>query len=232
MPAAVLAGTGHTLGRVRPARFLPADRPVQRLARCLAGLFVFGLGITLMLRAELGAAPWDVFHTGVAERLDLSVGTVLVATGLALLVLWVPLRVRPGVGTLLNAVLIGVVVDLTYALVGQPGHLAARAALLVGGVALVGVGSGAYIGAGLGPGPRDGVMTGLARRRVAGRPITIRVARTAIELTALLAGVALGGAIGVGTLVFALGIGPVVHAVLPRLAMDPDDAAHPTGRGR
>ncbi len=199
--------------------WVPRDRRAERIARCIGGLVVFGFGITLLLRAELGAAPWDVFHTGVSELTGLPTGTVIIITGLALLLLWIPLHERPGLGTLLNATVIGIVVDLTMPLVPDVERLVVRGVLLVAGLLLVAIGSGAYIGAGLGPGPRDGLMTGLARRSVAGRRISIRVARTGVELTVLAIGIALGGAIGVGTAAFAFGIGPLVQLFLPVFTM-------------
>lgn len=199
---------------------LPEDRRIERLARCVFGLFLFGLGIALMLQADVGTAPWDVFHTGVSDLLGVEVGTVIVATGVVLLLLWIPLGERVGVGTVLNAVLIGVVVDLVAPVLPETDGLVPRLALMVLGLVLIGLGSGFYIGAGLGPGPRDGLMTGLAKRSIAGRSITVRSARTFIELVVLLVGIALGGAIGVGTVAFTLGIGPLVHVFLPPLTMD------------
>jgi uncharacterized membrane protein YczE len=197
-------------------RFVPTDRPVERIARCVAGLALFGVGIALIIDADLGAAPWDVFHTGVSDLTGIGVGTVIILTGAALLLLWIPLRETPGLGTVLNAVEIGLVVDLVLPLVPEPDGLAARLSMMLVGVVVIGLGSAAYIGAGLGPGPRDGLMTGIAKRG-----ISIRVARTGIEVTVLLVGVALGGAIGLGTAVFALGIGPLVQFFLPYLTMQP-----------
>lgn len=198
------------------------------------GLFLFGAGITLLLRSELGAAPWDVFHTGVSELTGIGVGTIIVITGVGLLALWIPLRVRPGLGTILNAVLIGVFVDLTMPLIPDVEPLVPRVLMMVGGVVAIAIGSGFYIGAGLGPGPRDGLMTGLAERTLAGRPISVRTARTVVEVAALLVGVALGGSIGVGTAVFALGVGPLVQVFLPPLTMDEPVTrdAPPTGAAR
>ena len=197
-------------------RFIPTDRPVERIARCVAGLALFGVGIALLIDADLGAAPWDVFHTGVSDLTGIGVGTVIILTGAALLLLWVPLRETPGLGTVLNAIEIGLVVDLVLPLVPEPDGLPARLSMMLVGVVVIGIGSAAYIGAGLGPGPRDGLMTGIAKRGV-----SIRVARTGIEVTVLLIGVALGGAIGLGTAVFALGIGPLVQLFLPHLTMQP-----------
>jgi uncharacterized membrane protein YczE len=201
---------------VRRVRWLlPPDRLGERLARCVVGLALFGIGISLLIAADLGAAPWDVFHTGVSDRTGIPVGTVIILTGIALLLLWIPLGERLGIGTVLNAVEIGIVVDLVLPHVPDDTPLAARLAMMAGGVVIVAVGSGFYIGAGLGPGPRDGLMTGLARRGW-----SIRLARTGIEITVLVIGVVLGGAIGLGTAVFALGIGPLVEVFLPRLTLD------------
>ena len=193
-------------------RFIPTDRPVERIARCVLGLAVFGIGIALLIDANLGAAPWDVFHTGVAELTGLAVGQVTIITGVVLLLLWIPLGETMGLGTILNAIEIGLVVDVMLPLLPEPDLLVARTAMMFGGVVVIAIGSGLYIGAGLGPGPRDGLMTGFAKRG-----ISIRVARTSIEVTVLAIGIALGGAIGVGTAVFAIGIGPLVQYFLPRL---------------
>ena len=203
-------------------RFIPVDRPTERILRCVAGLALFGLGIALLLHANLGAAPWDVFHTGVSELTGVPVGTVIIITGIVILLLWIPLRESPGLGTVLNAIEIGVVVDLVLPHVPEPDALVVRLAMMLGGVVVIAIGSGLYIGAGLGPGPRDGLMTGLARRG-----ISIRGARTGIEIVVLLIGVLLGGAIGLGTAVFALGIGPLVQFFLPRLTL-PERAVTPT----
>ena len=191
---------------------MPTDRPVERIVRCVIGLAIFGVGIALILDAHLGAAPWDVFHTGVAELTGLPVGQVTIITGVVLLIFWIPLGETMGLGTILNAIEIGLVVDLVLPLLPGPDLLVARTAMMLGGVVVIAIGSGLYIGAGLGPGPRDGLMTGFAERG-----ISIRFARTTIELTVLVIGIALGGAIGVGTAVFALGIGPLVQVFLPRL---------------
>lgn len=177
---------------------------------------MFGTGLSLIIRAELGLAPWDVFHQGVADRAGLGIGTVIILTGLTLMLLWIPLRERPGLGTILNATVIGLTVNLTLPWVPEVDQLGVRGAFLIGGVVMVAVGSGAYIGAGLGPGPRDGLMTGLARRG-----LSIRMARTGVEASVLVLGLVLGGPVGVGTLVFAFGIGPLVQVVLPALTVGP-----------
>jgi len=191
----------------------------EKLARCITGLAFFGFGITLFLRANLGLAPWDIFHKGLSEKFGISIGLVIQGVGLLLLVLWIPLRQRPGVGTILNAVEIGLVVNLTKPLIGEPDQLVIRALMVIAGVLVVGIGSALYIGAGLGSGPRDGLMLGLSKRSIAGRQISIRVARTAVELTVMVAGIFLGGTVGIGTLIFMFGIGPLVQLILPRFEM-------------
>jgi uncharacterized membrane protein YczE len=203
------------------ARFVPTDRAAERIVRCVFGLFLFGVGISLLLDAELGAAPWDVFHTGVSELTGVGVGNIIILTGVALLLLWIPLREQPGLGTVLNALLIGVFVDLTRPIVPDVELLAVRSLMMAGGVVIIGLGSGFYIGAGLGPGPRDGLMTGLAKRSLFARRISIGAARTFVEIAVLAIGIGLGGAVGVGTAAFAFGIGPLVQIFLPRLTMQP-----------
>ena len=191
----------------------------EKLARCITGLAFFGFGISLFLRANLGLAPWDIFHKGLSKKLDISIGLVIVGVGLLLLLLWIPLRQRPGVGTILNALEIGFVVNLTKPLIGEPDQLIIRALMVVAGVVVIGLGSALYIGAGLGSGPRDGLMLGLSKYSIKGRQISIRVARTFVELTVMVAGLFLGGSIGVGTLIFMFGIGPLVQLILPRFEM-------------
>jgi uncharacterized membrane protein YczE len=171
--------------------------------------------MALQIRAGLGLDPWDVFHQGVADRTGLSFGTVVIVTGAVVLLAWMPLRQRPGFGTISNVFVIGVAVDATLAVLPHAGSAPVAVAMLLGGVGLNGLAGGAYIGAGLGPGPRDGLMTGLVRRTGG----SIRVVRTTIEITVLVAGAALGGTVGIGTVVYALSIGPLVHALLPRLTV-------------
>ena len=163
--------------------FPPADEVRRRVPRLLGGLVLFGVGIALMVRADLGLAPWDVLHQGVSERTGIAIGNVTILTGVVVLLLWIPIRERPGLGTVLNVLVIGLVVDATLAVVDAPEPMWLRVAFLALGIFVFGPGSGLYIGAGLGPGPRDGLMTGLARR---GR--SVRVVRTGIELTALAVG--------------------------------------------
>ena len=182
--------------RMRPPR-------VRRLVQLYAGLVLFGVSSSMLLLAGLGVDPWDVFHQGLSRRLGLGVGTWAIIVGVAVLLLWIPLRQRPGFGTLSNVLVVGVVIDVMLAVVPPVHGLAARILVMTAGVVLNGIATGAYIGAGLGPGPRDGLMTGLAARGH-----SIRVVRTSIELTVLLTGWVLGGTVGVGTVVYALAIGP------------------------
>jgi uncharacterized membrane protein YczE len=186
-----------------------------RLPRLLLGLLLCGLGIAGMVRSNLGLGPWDVLHQGLSELSGIPIGTVGILVGFVVLAIWVPLRERPGLGTVLNVILIGVVIDLTLLWLPEPDTLLVRVLFVASGPLLFGVGSGFYIGAGLGAGPRDGVMTGLARR---GLPVG--GVRAGIEVTVLVLGWFLGGTVGVGTVLFATTIGPLVHVLLPRLAVD------------
>ncbi len=189
----------------------------RRLLQLFSGLILYGVSDAMILGARLGADPWDVFHQGMGRRTGLAVGTCSVIVGAAVLLLWIPLRQRPRIGTLCNVVVIGTVINLTLPLMPRsPGH-SISVAILVGGVFLNGVATGAYIGAGLGPGPRDGLMTGYAARGH-----SIRVVRTTIELAVLTAGFVLGGTVGIGTLVYALCIGPLAHVFVPLLAIKRD----------
>jgi len=190
-------------------------RPLRRLAQLYAGLVLYGASMALQIRAGLGLDPWDAFHQGVADRTGLSFGTVVIITGAVVLLAWIPLRQRPGFGTISNVFVIGIAVDAALALLPHAGSVPVAVAMLVAGVGLNGLAGGAYIGVGLGPGPRDGLMTGLVRRTGG----SIRVVRTTIEVTVLVAGAALGGTVGIGTVVYAVSIGPLVHALLPRLTV-------------
>jgi len=190
----------------------------------VGGLALFGVGVALQKEGRMGLAPWDVFHEGFAGVLGWQFGRALVLTSFLVLLLWIPLRQRPGIGTFLNAVEIGVVADLAIMVLPEPDTLWIRIPFMLVGVLLVGIGSGYYIGAGLGPGPRDGLMTGLAARGM-----RVSRARTSVELSVLLIGWILGGSVGVGTLVFALSIGPIVAHTIPLLHLAPLDDAQPWG---
>lgn len=169
----------------------------------------------MFIRAALGLDPWDVFHQGLAGKVGWSIGMVVVVVSFLVLLLWIPLRQRPGIGTLSNAVLVGIFADVGLFLIPEFSHLGGQIALLVGAVLLNGIASACYIGARLGPGPRDGLMTGLARRT----GWSVRLSRTGIEVVVLAAGWLLGGSIGVGTVVYALAIGPLVQLLLPKFTV-------------
>ncbi|WP_245641201.1 YczE/YyaS/YitT family protein [Streptomyces megasporus] len=187
-----------------------SDRLVRRLLQLYVGLALYGASAALMVRAGLGLDPWGVFHQGVAERAGLTIGTVTIAAGAAVLLLWIPLRQRLGLGTVSNVVVIGLVMDATLALLPEPRAMAVRVPMLVGAIVLNGVATGLYISARFGPGPRDGLMTGL--HRVTGR--SVRLVRTGIEVAVLVTGFLLGGTVGVGTVAYALAIGPLSQVFL------------------
>jgi uncharacterized membrane protein YczE len=195
---------------------VPADRRavVQRLPRLMVGLVLCGLGIALMVDADLGLSPWDVLHQGISVRTGIPIGTVGILVGIPVLLAWVPLKERLGVGTLLNVVTIGVTIDVVLAVLPDDPALPLRWAYLLVGAFLLGPGGGLYIGVGLGAGPRDGLMTALAARG-----FSIRRVRTAMELTVLVLGWLLGGSVGVGTVLFAVTIGPNIHYWLERLTL-------------
>jgi uncharacterized membrane protein YczE len=195
----------------------PSPRELaRRMPRLLVGIVLLGVGIAMMVRARLGLSPWDVMHQGIARRTGLSIGVVIIGLGLVILLLWIPLRQRFGIGTVLNTLTVGIVADVALEVIDAPSGLVLRWLLLLGGVLVIAFGIGLYISAGLGPGPRDGLMTGIAAK---GFPIWI--VRTVIELVALAIGYALGGDIGVGTVIFAFGIGPLGHFFLTRLHLGP-----------
>jgi uncharacterized membrane protein YczE len=194
------------------------DRLPRRLVQLFLGLVLYGASMALQIEGALGLDPWDVFHQGLAEKTGLSFGTIVIIVGAVVLLLWIPLRQKPGIGTVSNIVLIGLAVDATLALLPTPDALAVRITFLVAGILLNGVAGGLYIGARLGPGPRDGLMTGWVARKP-GR--SIRLTRTVIELAVLGAGVLLGGTVGVGTVVYALAIGPLNHLFIPLFSVRP-----------
>lgn len=216
-----------TLTDLGPVAQLRAGRLGRRLPQLVVGLLLYGISLAMMVRGGLGLAPWDVLHSGVIRYLPLTLGQAVVAMSFVVLVAWVPLRETPGIGTVLNALLIGSSADLTLALLGRPDVLAARVALTVGGVVLCGFATALYIGAQLGRGPRDGLMTGLARRT----GWSLRLVRTGLEVGVVLIGLALGGVLGVGTVLYALAIGPLTQAMLPALRVSlgtaPDSPAAP-----
>jgi uncharacterized membrane protein YczE len=187
--------------------------PVRRLPQLLGGLTLYGVSMGFMIRSGLGLDPWDVLHDALTRRTALTFGTVTAITGVLVLLCWIPIRQRPGVGTVANILVVAAAVDVTLALLGAPSALAVRIVLLVAGVVLNAFATATYIGVRLGPGPRDGLMTGFAAKT----GLSIRVVRTGIELTVLATGWLLGGTVGVGTVVYALAIGPLTQAFLPHV---------------
>jgi uncharacterized membrane protein YczE len=190
----------------------------RRLGQLYLGLVAYGVSMALMIESGLGLGPWGVFHQGLARRTGLTIGLMTIIVGAVVLILWIPLRQRPGIGTLSNVVVIGLAVDAALAALPTAHPLPARVAFMVGGVVLNGVATGLYIGARLGPGPRDGLMTGYVALRP-GR--SIRRVRTMIEVTVLAAGWLLGGTAGVGTLLYAVSIGPLAHVFIPLFTVRP-----------
>ncbi len=195
---------------------------VRRLVQLYTGLALYGLGTALQVASGLGNDPWDVLHQGLARQTGLSIGTWIIVTGAVVLTLWIPLRQRPGIGTVSNVALIGLFCDLFLWLLPHPGAWELRWTYLIVAVLVGGFATGCYIGAGLGSGPRDGLTTGLAAR---GR--SIRVVRTAIEVTVLVAGWLLGGTVGLGTLLYAVAIGPLSHISIPLMTIGRRNTTEP-----
>ena len=210
--------------RLQSSYFLPVRglRLRRRVVQLVAGLVLFGLGIGLMLQSGLGVPPWDVLHQGLAEQFGLTVGAWSIIVSFLVLLAWLPFSERYGLGTLLNALIIGVIIDLAVYIFPEPESVWLDAVMLCAGILTIAVASGMYIGANLGPGPRDGLMTAISRRGY-----SVRRTRWAIEIVVLIVGVLLGGTFGVGTIAFALFIGPLVQFFLPRWSIDtgrPEDA--------
>jgi uncharacterized membrane protein YczE len=197
---------------VRSDRRLP-----RRLVQLYAGLLLYGVSMALLVRSELGVMPWDVLHQGIAGQIGWSMGTVTIAVGVLVLLAWIPLRERPGLGTVSNVAVIGLVLDGMLAILETPSSLALRIVFAVAGVVLNAVATAAYVGVRLGPGPRDGLMTGLVRRTGG----SVRLVRTSIEVVVVVAGWLLGGSFGAVTVVYALAIGPLVQPLLARLTVTP-----------
>lgn len=191
---------------------IPTDRRPRRFTQLFAGLLLYGITMGLLVRSVLGLDPWDVFHFGLATKVPLSLGTVITLASVAVLLLWIPLRQRPGFGTVANTLVIGWTTDATLSLIPPIHVLWLRIVLLVVGIAGNALAGALYIGAGLGPGPRDGLMTGMAARGIG----SIRWVRTGIEVTVLGVGWLLGGVVGIGTVLYAISIGPLLHLLLPR----------------
>jgi uncharacterized membrane protein YczE len=207
---------------------VPPDRRGVRVTLLFAGLTLYGVSDAMLVLAGLGLDPWDVLHQGLSRSVGMQVGTWAILVGAVVLLAWVPLRQRPGLGTVCNVVVIGLVINLTLVVVPAPHALPVQIAVLVAGVVLNGIATGAYIGAGLGPGPRDGLTTGIAARGH-----SLRLVRTAVEVGVLTAGWLLGGTVGVGTVLYALAIGPITHLTIPAMRLGTrewqPDHAEPVG---
>ncbi|CAL9314997.1 YczE/YyaS/YitT family protein [Streptomyces sp. SudanB66_2053] len=203
-------------------------RLVRRLFQLYAGLALYGASSALLVRSGLGLEPWNVLHQGLSERTGLSMGVVLTALGAAILLLWIPLRQRPGLGTISNVLVIGVAMDATLAVVPDAHGLGVRVALMAAGIVLNGAATGLYIAARFGPGPRDGLMTGLNRRT----GLSVRLVRTAIEITVVVTGFVLGGTVGVGTVLYAVAIGPLAQLFLRVFAVPVPDGGSTVVAGR
>ena len=206
------------LTNLGPLAQLRAGRLPERVFRLLVGLLLYGVAIALMIEAALGASPWDALHQGVSRHVPMSLGTVMIVVAAGVLLLWIPLRQMPGLGTVANSLLLGPFADLALALIDTPQGLPLRAATMLGGIVVCGFATALYVGAQLGPGPRDGLMTGLSRRT----GWSIRRVRTLIEISVLVVGVLLGGIVGVGTVLFAFGVGPLTQFFLRYLVVPLD----------
>lgn len=207
---------------------LRAGRLVLRIPQLVLGLILYGVSMALLIRGALGVMPWDVLHQGLARSVPLTFGQIVIITSLVVLLIWIPLRQSPGLGTVANAVLIGLVVDPVLSWVDQPEGWLPRIGLMTAGIVLNAVATAMYIGAQLGPGPRDGLMTGLARTTGG----SIRMVRTLIEVGVVVVGFILGGVLGVGTVLYALFIGPLTQAMLPWLVVPIEHPAPRPGRGQ
>ncbi|MGO9901194.1 MAG: YczE/YyaS/YitT family protein [Solirubrobacteraceae bacterium] len=194
---------------------LPPDRRARRFTQLLAGLLLFGVSAAMLVLAELGLDPWNVLHQGLSKTFGLGIGTWTIIISFVALIGWLPLPHRPGVGTLANAVMIGLVIDVVLALFHAPHAILAQIGLLAGGILGMSLATGLYIGAGLGAGPRDGLSVGIAARGH-----SMRVVRTSVEAAVLLVGFLLGGTVGIGTVLFAVTIGPITHLTIPALSID------------
>jgi len=189
----------------------PALTTTRRIIQLALGLFLYGIAISLIVRAAIGVAPWDVLSQGVVKQTGLSFGFVTVALSVVVLLLWIPIKQKPGIGTVLNALFVGPSAEVGLAILPVPDSLVMQVVFFAGGLALLAVATGLYIGARFGPGPRDGLMTGIHRKF----GWKIWIVRTAIEVTVLSIGWLLGGNVGIGTLAFALLIGPMVNITMP-----------------
>ncbi|TIC88181.1 hypothetical protein E8D34_06835 [Nocardioides sp. GY 10113] len=222
------ARTPAALTDLGPIAQLRAGRLGRRVPQLLVGLVLYGVSLAMLFRSGTGLAPWDVLHSGFIQHVPITIGQAVILFSFVVLALWVPLRERPGVGTFANAILLGLSADATLALTSDPTGILARGATMVGGILLCALATALYVGAQLGRGPRDGLMTGLHRRT----GLSIRLVRTGLEVGVVLIGVLLGGAVGVGTVAFALTIGPLTQWMLPWCVVDLPEATPELSRAR
>jgi uncharacterized membrane protein YczE len=212
------APSGLGLTDLGPIAQLRAGRIGRRLVQLYVGLVLYGVSLAMMVRGDVGLAPWDVLHSGLTQHLPISFGEAVVLMSFVVLLFWIPLREMPGLGTISNAFVVGIAADATLAVLGSPDNIVLRVGLMLGGIAVCGLASAMYIGAQFGRGPRDGLMTGLSRRT----GYSLRLVRTGLEVTVVVIGLFLGGAIGVGTILYALAIGPLTQRWLPAWIVEPD----------
>lgn len=205
------------LSDLGPIAQLRAGRLARRLPQLYLGLVAYGVSLGLMVRGDLGLAPWDVLHSGLIHHVPLTLGQAVVVMSFVVLLLWIPLREMPGIGTISNALVVGFSADATLALLDRPDAMWLRILLMLGGIVLCGLATAMYIGAQFGRGPRDGLMTGLARRT----GLSLRLVRTGLEVTVVVIGLVLGGTLGVGTVLYALAIGPLTQLWLPAWIVAP-----------
>ena len=228
-PKAAESAPRSTLTDLGPVAQLQAGRLPRRLTQLYAGLVLYGASLALMVRGDLGLAPWDVLHSGFIRHVPITLGQAVVLFSFVVLLLWIPLREVPGLGTISNAIVVGLAADLTLALLDRPDGMALRITFMVAGVILNGLATAMYIGAQFGRGPRDGLMTGLARRTGG----SLRLIRTGLEVSVVVIGLLLGGALGPGTVVYALVIGPLTQLLLPGCLVPlaaPSGVRRPRGR--
>ena len=211
-----MSTTTVQLADLGPITQLRAGKLPRRLVQLYVGLFLYGVSLALMVLGAIGLAPWDVLHSGVTKHVPITLGQAVVVFSFVVLLLWIPLREKPGLGTVSNAIVVGLSADATLAVLDAPDGLLARIPLMVGGIVLCGLATALYIGAQLGRGPRDGLMTGLARRT----GLSIRLVRTGIEVTVVVLGLLLGGTLGIGTVAYALTIGPIAQWMMPWFLVD------------
>ncbi|HXH77776.1 hypothetical protein [Nocardioides sp.] len=228
--APALPSAPRVLVDLGPVAQLQAGQLGRRIPQLLIGLVLYGASLAMMVRGTLGLAPWDVLHSGFIRHVPITLGQAVVLLSFVVLLLWIPLREKPGIGTIANAIIVGLAADAALAVLAEPDALWMRLVLLVAGVVLNALATALYIGSQFGRGPRDGLMTGLSRRT----GLSLRLVRTALEVSVVLIGLLLGGVLGLGTVLYALAIGPLAQLMLPWCTVDVSDASpRPlTRRGR